>query len=85
MRHEQVQVGYAVFLKDGGDPVGSVHQVFPVERSQFVVYIENAGDFLVPFSAVKATHFEKVILDAQRLDADLRAAIQHAHDAEPSQ
>ena len=46
------------------------------------IYVENAGDFVVPFSAVEAVHAQKVILKAGRLAPELREAIGHAHDAE---
>ena len=82
MRKHDVKVGFAAFLRDGGDPVGAVHQVSPNGRAELVIYVENAGDFVVPYSAVKDVHFDKVILDVTRLDAKLRAAIGHAHDAE---
>jgi hypothetical protein len=47
-----------------------------------VIYIENAGDFVVPLEAVRRVHDGKVILDVERLDARLREAIAHAHDRE---
>ena len=77
-----IKVGDAAFLKDGGNPIGAVHQVSPNGRPEFVMYVENAGDFVVPFTAIKGVHFEKIVLDVARLDAELRAAIAHAHDAE---
>lgn len=82
MTKPDIKVGDATFLKDGGSPVGAVHQLSPSGRPEFVIYVENAGDFVVPFAAVKAVHFEKIILDAAQLDAKLRAAIGHIHDAE---
>jgi len=47
-----------------------------------VIYVENAGDFVVPLSAVAAVHSQKVILTCSKLDRRLRQAIGHAHDAE---
>jgi hypothetical protein len=47
-----------------------------------VVYVENAGDFTVPLSAVDAVHSEKVVVNCAKLDRRLRSAIGHAHDAE---
>jgi hypothetical protein len=47
-----------------------------------VVYVENAGDFVVPLAAVDAVHEKKVIVNCDKLDRDLRIAIGHAHDAE---
>ena len=74
-----IKVGNTVFLKDGGDPIGAVTGVGP---SAIKIYVENAGDFSVGFTAVKGVHFSKVIIDASLLDAKLQAAIRHAHDAE---
>jgi hypothetical protein len=47
-----------------------------------LVYIENAGDFVVPLEAVEAVYWQKVILNPGKLDRRLRQAIGHAHDAE---
>jgi hypothetical protein len=47
-----------------------------------VVYVENAGDFVVSLDAVEAVHSQKVIVDCAKLDKRLRQAIGHAHDAE---
>ena len=47
-----------------------------------MIYVENAGDFVVPLSAVESVHSQKVILTCSRLDPRLRRAIGHAHDAE---
>ena len=82
MTTSDIKVGDAVFLRDGSDAIGAVHQMLPGGRSELVIYVENAGDFVVPFTAVKAVHFQKVILDVSRLDKKLRSAIGHAHDAE---
>ena len=46
-----------------------------------MIYIENAGDFTVPLSAVEAVQSEKVVLNCGKLDKKLRHAIGHAHDA----
>jgi hypothetical protein len=47
-----------------------------------VIYVENAGDFTVPISAVDSVHSEKVVLNCAKLDRKLRHAIGHAHDGE---
>jgi hypothetical protein len=61
---------------------GAVREVEPHGRSELVIYVENAGDFIVPLNAVEAVHAQKVILSGGKLDRDLREAIGHAHDAE---
>ena len=79
---EAIEVGYQVFVADGGEEVGAVRQVAPDGQPELVIYVENAGDFVVPFTAVKAVHFQKVILDCDKLEPRLRRAIGHAHDSE---
>jgi hypothetical protein len=79
---EQIEVGYQVFVADGGEEFGAVRQVAPNGQPELVIYVENAGDFVVPLAAVKAVHFQKVILDCDNLEQRLRRAIGHAHDAE---
>jgi hypothetical protein len=51
-------------------------------RRVFVIYVENAGGFTVPLSAVESGHSEKVVLNCAKLDRRLRHAIGHAHDGE---
>jgi hypothetical protein len=77
-----IEVGYQVYLKDGGEEFGAVRDVAPNGQPVIVIYVENAGDFMVPLTAIKSVHSQKVILDGDRLDARLRVAIGHAHDAE---
>ena len=76
---ERVREGFDVFLHDGEKAFGAVRRV---TATDIVVYIENAGDFTVPASAVKEVHDEKVILDGGRLHADLKGAIKRAHSGE---
>jgi hypothetical protein len=77
-----IEIGYQVYVKDGGEEFGAVRDVAPGGKPAIVVYVENAGDFMVPLTSVKAVHSGKVILDVDQLDPKLRAAIGHAHDAE---
>jgi hypothetical protein len=72
----------AVFLHDGEVQIGAVRQIAPDGKQAFVVFVENHGDMLVPFSAVQDVHFGKVILDSAKIGADLTAAIARAHVAE---
>lgn len=78
---EQINEGSMVFLADGSEGIGSVREIRH-GLPELLVYIENAGDFVVPMSAVKAIHSGKVILDFDRLDLRLRNAIRHARDSE---
>ena len=77
-----IEVGYQTFVSDGGEEFGAVRQVAPHGRPELVIYVENAGDFVVPFDAVEAVHSQKVILNCRKLDRRLREAIGHAHEAE---
>ena len=79
---EPIEVGYQTFVSDGGEEFGAVREVSPNGRPELVIYVENAGEFVVPLSAVEAVHSQKVILTCRKLDHRLRQAIGHAHDAE---
>ena len=76
-----IEIGYQVYLKEGGEECGAVRDVAPNE-DELVVYVENAGEFVVRGDAVRAVHDAKVILDRARLDRALLDAIAHAHDNE---
>ena len=77
--HEKIREGFDVFLHDGEKSFGAVRQV---RKDALVVYVENAGDFEVPMSAVKDAEAEKVILDSGKIDARLKDAIRRAHGGE---
>ncbi len=79
--NERIKVGYQTYIYDGGEEFGTVREVSP-DGSQLVVYIENAGEFVVPLDTVKSVHSGKVILDYSRLNRRVQKAIDHAHDAE---
>lgn len=79
MVEESIKEGFDVFVHDGDKAVGAVRRVSPHD---FIVYVENAGDFVVPLSAVKEVQAEKVVLDCAKLELRLRRAIGHAHDGE---
>ena len=82
MANESIREGFDVFVHDGDNAFGAVRQVSPHGRPELVIYVENAGDFTVPVTAVKAVHSGKVILECGRLDLRLRKAIGHAHEGE---
>jgi hypothetical protein len=77
-----IEVGYQVFVRDGGEEVGAVRDVVPDGRPEIVINVENSGDYVVPLDAIKAVHSQKVILDVARLPSALKHAIGHAHDRE---
>jgi hypothetical protein len=82
MRPDEIQEGFEVFAHDGDVAFGAVREVAPRGRRELVIYVENAGDFIVPFDAIRDVHMGKVILDRGKLDPLLQEAISHAHDAE---
>ena len=77
--HEKIREGFDVFLHDGEKSFGAVRRV---HKDAIVVYVENAGDFEIPFSAIKDAEAENVILDSAKLDAKLLDAIRRAHSGE---
>ena len=82
MANEPIREGFDVFVHDGDKAFGAVREVLPHKRPELVVYVENAGDFTVPLSAVKSVDSGKVILDCAKLAYSLRKAIGHAHEGE---
>ena len=79
MFEERAREGFDVFVHDGNKAFGSVRAV---GRNDLVIYVENAGDFRVPFSAITDVHSQKVILNCAKLEMNLRRAIGHAHEGE---
>jgi hypothetical protein len=77
-----VEVGHQTFLEEGGEEFGAIREVMPEGRPVLMVYIENAGDFIVGAGAIRSVHDGKVVFDRARLDSDILAAIAHAHDEE---
>jgi hypothetical protein len=75
----RIEVGDQAFVDDGTEEFGAVRAV---SRGRVTVYVENAGEFFVPLSAVAAVEAGKVVFRCASLDEKLRAAIGHAHDAE---
>ncbi len=80
---EKVEVGFQTFVDDSSEEFGAVREVSPDGR-RLTVYVENAGDFVVPAAAVVSVQSEKVTFACAKLDRTLRAAIGHAHERETS-
>lgn len=76
---EPIRKDLPVFLHDGDVAIGAVRGF---SGNDVIIYIENAGDFTLPRSAVKDVHEHKLILDGSKLDAKIHAAIGRAHAAE---
>ncbi|MDQ3828244.1 MAG: hypothetical protein M3361_02815 [Candidatus Tectomicrobia bacterium] len=77
----RIEIGFQVYAVEGGEEFGAVRGYVP-QTNALVVYIENAGDFVIPLEAIQGVHDGKVIVDVERLDARVRTAIAHAHDRE---
>ena len=67
-------------VSDDDAPFGAVRQIRPQGRPEVVVYVENAGDFMIPLSVIKAVHSQKFVVDGDKLEHRLRKAIGHAND-----
>ncbi len=50
---EAIEIGYQAFVSDSGEEFGAVREVSPNGRPELVIYVENAGDFVVSLSAVE--------------------------------
>jgi len=74
-----VQIGDQLFLEEGGEEIGAVRKVAP---DHLVVYVEAAGDFVVPGPWVRAAHDGKVVLDPAKVDDVFLEAARGAHDRE---
>jgi hypothetical protein len=77
----RIEIGFQVYAVEGGEAFGAVRGYMP-QTNTLVVYIENAGDFVIPLEAIQRVHDGKVIIDVERLDARVHTAIAHAHDRE---
>lgn len=75
----QIEPGFMVFTAEGREGIGAVRQV---GNASLTLYVENSGEFEVPFTAVKAVHDQKVVLASSLLDKALLEAVSHAHDRE---
>ena len=82
MTTERIQQGFDVFIHDGDKAVGAVRRVSPGGKPEIVIYVENAGDFVVPISAVKDVYAEKVVLNGSLISPELKHALGHTHDVE---
>jgi len=76
---EKATIGDHVFLEDGGEEIGAVRAI---QAAKLVIYVEGAGDFTVGEDAVRAVHYGKVVLDADKLDARVLSAAKSAHENE---
>ncbi len=76
---EQVSIGDHVFLDGAMEEIGAVRGI---RKNDLLVYVEGAGDFPVPQSAVVRARYGKVTLDSSQLSEQFLDAARHAHDNE---
>ena len=48
---EEIEIGFQAYVSDGGEEFGAVRAIGD-HRGELIIYVENAGDFAVPFDAV---------------------------------
>lgn len=78
VRHS-IQRDFMVFLTEGQEGIGSVHDIGSEAIS---VYVENFGEFLVPLAAITSVHDQKVLLDRDQVSEKFLRAVAHAQDSE---
>lgn len=76
---EFIRRDYMVFLAEGEEGIGAVHDIGAESIS---VYVENFGEFLVPLEAVTSVHDRKVLLDRAQVSDRFLRAVAHAHNME---
>jgi hypothetical protein len=50
-----IEIGFQTYLVEGGEPFGAVRGYVP-DLDALVVYVENAGDFVVPLEEIHSVH-----------------------------
>lgn len=76
---QTIEPGFMVFIGEGSSGVAAVREVRP---GGLLIYVENAGEFAVPASAIRSVHDGKVVLAPEKLESGLIRAIRHEHDRE---
>ena len=79
MANDKLKPELPVFAHDGELAFGAVREI---HKDEVIVYIENTGDVRIPRSAIADVHFDKVLLQVDKLDERTQAAIQRAHTSE---
>ncbi|WP_102110158.1 hypothetical protein [Oceaniglobus roseus] len=80
MSLSNIQREWEVFATLGKPGIGAVREVM---RDHLLVHVEGYGEVPVTADQISEAHDGKVMLDMDALNDELRAAIAHAHDAEP--
>jgi hypothetical protein len=76
---KDVAVGDMVFIAEGQEGIGAVREI---RGEHFVLFVENAGEFEIPGSAIARVHDGKVIVSPAKLSRSVLDAVGHAHDRE---
>lgn len=79
MKAFNVEVGFQVYLSEGGEEIGAVREV---AKDHVVVYVEGSGEFKIRGAEVASAHDGKLVLDPAKITAEMLAATKHAHDLE---
>jgi len=65
--HEEIEVGFQAFVSDAAEEFGAIRDISP-DGKVLTVYVENAGDFLIPGAAVVSVQSGKVSFDCAKVD-----------------
>ena len=76
---DRIEIEFRAVVDGRGDEFGVIREL---SADGLIVYVANAGDFFVPFDAIKALDSRKVIFKCDKLDRRLQHAIQRACDTE---
>ena len=66
---EAIEIGYQAFVSEGGEEFGAVRAVSPNGRPELVIYVENAGEFVVPPVCRRGSAFAEGHLEPQQAGA----------------
>lgn len=76
---DRIEIEFLAVVDGRGDAFGVIRELSP---DGLIVYVKNAGDFVVSFDAIKALDSRKVIFKRDKLDRRLQRAIKDARDTQ---
>jgi len=77
-----VEIGFPVFVGDGSAAFGAVRKVGVGGRPDLLVYVEGAGEHVIPYEAIEKVVAKRVVVRPESLGEEIRQAIAHAIDRE---
>lgn len=77
--NRDIEIGQMAFITGRVEAAGAVRGV---SGNSVTIYVENSGDFDVPFRAVTSVHDGKIDLDPAALKKPFLDAVGHVHDRE---